>query len=285
MRVTVRVPATSANLGPGFDCLGLALDLRNELTLDTEVEPQVTWAGEGAGELPTDGSDMVSRAMARVASDAGADLPPFALHGDNRIPLERGLGSSAAACVAGILLADRLVELGLHAADVLATATAIEGHPDNAAAALHGGLTIAYGGGGVARLDPSPELRPVLLVPEDRLPTSAARRSLPAEVPHADAAFNAARSALTVVALTSRTDLLLEALDDRLHQRFRLALVPIVRAAFERLRAEGIPVCLSGAGPSLLAFELPGRPVPDPGQGWRVVRPDVATSGAHIAPG
>jgi homoserine kinase len=284
VRVTVRVPATSANLGPGFDCLGLALELRNDVTLDTEVEPGVTWAGEGAGELPTDGTDMVSRAIARVTTDARVDLPPFALHGDNRIPLERGLGSSAAACVAGILLADRLVELGLHAGDVLSTATAIEGHPDNAAAALHGGLTIAYGHGGVARLDPSPELRPVLLVPADRLPTSAARRSLPAEVPHADAAFNAARSALTVVALTSRTDLLLEALDDRLHQRFRLALVPVVREVFERLRTDGIPVCLSGAGPSLLAFELPGRPVPDPGEGWRVVRPDVASSGAQIVP-
>jgi homoserine kinase len=285
VRVTVRVPATSANLGPGFDSLGLALDLRNEVTLDTEVEPGVTWAGEGAEELPADGSDMVSRAMARVASDAGADLPPFALRGVNRIPIERGLGSSAAACVAGILLADHLVELGLHAADVLATAAAIEGHPDNAAAALHGGLTIAYGQAGVARLDPSPQLRPVLLVPRDRLPTPSARRSLPAEVPHADASFNAAHSALTVVALTSRPDLLSEALDDRLHQRFRLALVPIVLEVFERLRADQTPVCLSGAGPSLLAFDLPGRPVPDPGEGWRVVRAGVATSGAQIVPG
>ncbi|HEX7464082.1 MAG TPA: homoserine kinase, partial [Actinomycetota bacterium] len=105
MRLTARVPATSANLGPGFDCFGLALDLCNEVTVDTEAEPGISWEGEGAEELPIDGSDMVSRAMRWVAEREGQRIGPFHLHGVNRIPLERGLGSSAAAAVAGVAIA------------------------------------------------------------------------------------------------------------------------------------------------------------------------------------
>jgi homoserine kinase len=282
MRLTATVPATSANLGPGFDCFGLALDLCNEVTVDAETEPGVTWEGEGADELPTDGSDMVSRAIAHAARAAGVPPPAHSLHGLNRIPLERGLGSSAAACVAGTVLADRLLGLSLEPEEVLELAGELEGHPDNAAAAIAGGFTLAFGDG-VIRLDPHPGLRPVVLLPTDvRLSTAAAREVLPNAVSRADAVSNAAHAAAAVVAFTSEPDLLTQVLHDRLHQDVRLALVPTVKAVFDALWADGVPVCVSGAGPSLLAFELQDRSVPDPGPGWRVLRPGVRARGAEI---
>ena len=285
MKLIARVPATSANLGPGFDCFGLALDLCNEVALDTDAEPGVTWEGEGAGELPTDGSDMVSRAIGRLAERERVDPPAFALYGSNRIPLERGLGSSAAACVAGLALAARLLGLELDAGDAVRFASEIEGHPDNAAAAIHGGFAMALEDGSVTRFDPHPELRPVVLIPDVRLPTEEARRALPDRVPRADAVFNAGHAALAVLALTHRPDLLAEALQDRLHQPFRLALVPSVAAVFEDLRGNGIPVCVSGAGPTLLAFDTPGLEVPDPGAGWRTLRVPVRPTGVEILDG
>jgi homoserine kinase len=281
MRVSVRVPATAANLGPGFDCFGLALDICNEVTIDTGAGSGVIWEGEGADELPTDGSDRTSRTMQAMAAAAGRELPPFALRAENRIPLERGLGSSAAAAVAGVLLADRLLGLGLGSDDLLSSVVGIEGHPDNAAAAFLGGLTIAAGEA-VVRLDPSSALEPAVLVPNLRLATDDARAALPEEVPLGDAVFNLQRSALAVVALTERPDLLRLALGDRLHQASRLGRVPVAGALFERLVSDGIPVCVSGAGPSLLAFEGPGRAVPDPGEGWRVLRPGIRAAGAEV---
>ena len=158
MKVTVRVPATSANLGPGFDCFGLALDLCNEVTVDTEAEPGVSWEGEGADELPTDGSDMVSRGIAttleqQVRHHPGAAIPSFAMHGVNRIPLERGLGSSSAAAVAGVAIAGVLLgQAGFDPSDpdvaytMFAYAAQLEGHPDNAAPAAFGGLTVIADG-------------------------------------------------------------------------------------------------------------------------------------------
>lgn len=284
MRLTARVPATSANLGPGFDCFGLALDLWNEVTVDTEAGPGMTWEGEGADELPTDGTDMVSKALAHAARAGGAPPPSFALHGVNRIPLERGLGSSGAACVAGISLADRLLDLGLEPEEILELAVEMEGHPDNAAAAIAGGFTIAFGDG-VVRLDPHPMLRPVVLVPDVRLATTEARAALPEPIARADAVFNAAHAAATVVALTSKPELLTQTLADRLHQDARLALVPAVEGVFKDLRAAGVPVCLSGAGPTLLAFELDGVSVPDPGEGWSVLRLAVALAGVQVTEG
>jgi homoserine kinase len=282
MRQTAIVPATSANLGPGFDCFGLALDLCNEVTIDPDADPGVTWEGEGAGELPVDGSDMVSKAMVHTARAGGAPLPSFSLRGLNRIPLERGLGSSAAASVAGIVLADKLMGLLLEPEEVLELAGEIEGHPDNAAAAIAGGLTLAFGDG-VIRLDPHPALRPVVLLPTDvRLPTAAARGVLPDAVSRADAVYNASHAAAAVVAFTSEPDLLTQVLHDRLHQDVRLALLPSVKAVFDELWTEGVPVCVSGAGPSLLAFELEGRVVPDPGEGWRLLRPGIRARGAEI---
>ena len=290
MRLTARVPATSANLGPGFDCFGLALDLCNEITVDTEAEPGVSWEGEGADELPTDGSDLTSRAMRHVealAADTRTHpLPPLHFHGVNRIPLASGLGSSSAAAVAGVALAYTLLGLadGLHHPErTFSIAAEMEGHPDNAAAAVFGGFTIALPDGSVRRLDPHPDLRPVALIPEGvRVPTAEARRVLPAVVSLDDAAFNAGHAALTAQALTTDPDRLWASMRDRLHQDVRLALVPAVREMFDRVREADIPVCVSGAGPTILAFEPRDREIPDPGEGWRALRVPVRAVGVEV---
>ncbi len=294
MKLTARVPATSANLGPGFDCFGLALDLCNEVTIDTEAEPGVSWEGEGADELPTDGTDMVSRAIAAAVETQlrfhpDASIPPFALHGVNRIPLERGLGSSSAAAVAGTALAGALLGSAGWERDEYTTfayAAELEGHPDNAAPATYGGLTVVVDGF-VRRLDVSPALDPVVLVPEGiRLPTQGARHALPDRVPLRDAVYNVAHGALAVTALmTGDADLLLVALHDRLHEHVRLSLVPEARDLMQRLRHAQIPACVSGSGPSLLAFDRENHGVPDPGEGWRVLRVPVRGNGVEISEG
>ncbi|HEY8019290.1 MAG TPA: homoserine kinase [Actinomycetota bacterium] len=282
MRLTVRVPATSANLGPGFDCFGLALDLCNEVTVDTGAAPGVAWEGEGASELPTDGSDLVSHVMASVAEVTGGNLPPMRLDGLNRIPLERGLGSSSAAAVAGAAIALRILGEAATPDAVFGHAARIEGHPDNAGPAVFGGFTIALPDGTVHRFDPHPDLHPVALVPGDRLPTAEARRALPGDVPREDAVFNVAHAALTVEALTRDPSLLGEALQDRLHQDARLALVPAVLEVFRALQGDGVPVCVSGAGPTLLAF--PREPLAVP-EGWRVIEPGIRSRGFELAEG
>ncbi|MGH2723938.1 MAG: homoserine kinase [Actinomycetota bacterium] len=287
MRVSVTAPATVANLGPGFDALGLAMDLTNEVTADTGAEAAVVVEGQGRGELPEDGSNVVFRAMAYLARETGRPLPQMALRCVNRIPLQRGLGSSAAAVVSGLVLADRLLGTQLDPYRLLEVAIDIEGHPDNVSACLRGGLVLAYlsrQGWRAERLETHPALRPVLLVPEEeRVATEDARRVLPRQVPLSDAAFNAGRAALAVLALTARPDLLAEALEDRLHQSRRLPLAPSSRALFEDLRQADIPVCVAGSGPSLLAFEVDASPLPALGPGWRVLRPGVSATGAHVA--
>jgi homoserine kinase len=284
MRITVRVPATSANLGPGFDSFGLALDLCNEVTVDTDGTPGVTWEGEGAQEFPTDGTDLVSCTMASIASSMEIPLPPLSLHGVNRIPVARGLGSSSAAAVAGVVCASRVLDLGIdgHHVEparrdvysVFANAAEIEGHPDNAAPATYGGITIAMEGY-VRRLEPHPDLQPVVLVPELQLATAEARRALPERVPLADAVYNLAHAALMVEALTTDPELLRIALRDRLHQDTRLELLPEMGDVFRDLRSRHVPVCISGAGPSLLAFPLRAADeIPEDAlgpSGWRVV--------------
>jgi homoserine kinase len=287
VRLTARVPATSANLGPGFDAFGLALDLCNEVTVDTDAAPEVTWAGEGADELPTDGSDMVSGAIAFAAGRRGARPPVFALHGVNRIPLESGLGSSSAAAVAGLAIAGRLLgDAGWEDPETtFAFAAELEGHPDNAAPAVFGGLTIVVEGV-VHRFDPHPGLRPVLLVPNAiRLPTGEARRALPARVPIEDAVYNLSHAALLALAVTRDPRLLAEAVGDRLHEDVRGTLVPEMGDLLARLRRDGFPACVSGAGPSLLVFEPEGRAVPDPGEGWDVLRADARVPGAELFEG
>ena len=281
MRVTVRVPATSANLGPGFDCFGLALELCNEVIVDTDAEAGVEWIGEGADELPTDGADLIRQAMRRALGDR--PLPSFHMRATNRVPLARGLGSSSAAVVAGVAAALALVGDDASPQRVFALAAEIEGHPDNAAPACFGGFTIAMPDATARRLDPHPDIRPVAYVPRRlRLPTSEARAALPALVPRVDAVFNVAHAALAVQAFTRDPSLLADALHDRLHEGARLDLVPEVRVVAESVRAVGIAVCVSGAGPSLLAFPLDPQQVPDPGEDWLVLPLAVRASGFEL---
>ncbi len=288
MRVTVTVPATSANLGPGFDVFGLALDLCNEVTVDTEAAPGVTWEGEGSDELPTDGSDMVCTTVAKIANQMGVQPPAFALHGVHAIPLERGLGSSSAATVAGVLGASLLLGLGWERDpwSVFAAAAEIEGHPDNAAPAVFGGFTIATPDGFVRRLDPHAGIRPAVIVPPSRVATAQARAALPAEISRADAVANIAYAALAVEAFASDPGLLARALQDRLHQDVRVALAG-VEDIVDALEGAGIPWCVSGAGPSLLAFEHEGAPPVTPAllgvsDAWHIIRPGVRAVGFEV---
>jgi homoserine kinase len=292
MRFTVRVPATSANVGPGFDAFGLALDLCNDVVVDAGADVSVTWEGEGADELPTDGSDLVSRTIASVAERMQLEVPPFALHGRNRVPLGRGLGSSSAAIVAGIVIASRVLDLGIlddHADPypVFALAAELEGHPDNVAAATYGGFTVALPDGSVRRFEPHASLRPVVLVPPFSLPTDEARAALGPEVPRADAVFNVAHAALVVEAITRDPSLLAFALRDRLHQDARLALVPQAADVFDDVQRMHIPVCVSGAGPTLLAFERddldPITPDAIEWPGWTILRPGIRRAGFEVA--
>jgi homoserine kinase len=293
VRLTARVPATSANLGPGFDCFGLALDLCNEVTIDTDAEPGVTWEGEGADELPTDGSDLITRSMRHVlvhvreGIDDALALPPVALHGVNRTPLQSGLGSSAAAVVTGVALAVALLQVREldTPSQIASLAGHVEGHRDNVAAAVFGGFTIV-GPGTIVRRDVLPGVRPVLVIPTGiRFPTQEARRILAETVPLADAVHNIGAAATLVDALTVDPSPIYHAVSDRLHQRARLARMPEVREMFERLEGVPLPVCVSGAGPSLLAFETDAFPdlvVPDPGEGWRVLRAPVRSTGVEV---
>ena len=290
MRATVTVPATAANLGPGFDVFGLALDLVNEVTVDTDAAPGVVWEGEGADELPVDGTDMVSTTIAAVARSMGEPVPPAAIRGVHAIPLERGLGSSSAAAVAGVVIASLLLELGWEADpwSLFAAAAEIEGHPDNAAPAVFGGFTVALPDGFVHRADPHPALRPVAIVPSARVPTDAARRALPDRVARADAVFNVAHAALAVTAFTEDPSLLRRALGDRLHQASRIELGGLedVTAALDDA---GVPWCVSGAGPTVLAFEDDERTVDGPSldlaEGWRILRPAVRATGVEVRRG
>ncbi|MCC2322865.1 homoserine kinase [Cellulomonas xiejunii] len=313
--VRVRVPATSANLGPGFDALGLALGLHDELevralgTADVRVEVQ----GEGAGAVPDDETHLVVRAL-RVALDhVGAPQTGLHLVCHNRVPHGRGLGSSAAAVVAGILAARGLVAEPEALDDdvALALATQLEGHPDNAAPALLGGLTVAWtedpgaapaapagahGPGPVraVRLAVHGDLQPVAIVPPGHLSTRAARGVLPDQVPHADAAWQAGRAALLVEALGRRPDLLLAATGDRLHQGYRREVMPASLALVEALRARGVAAVVSGAGPTVLVL---ARRLPGGGSdadeaiaeafggvmaGWRVLPLPVDTAGGSV---
>lgn len=284
--VRVSAPASSANLGSGFDALALALDLHDEVDVTvTDRGLDVAVDGQGAGEVPTDGGHLVVRALHAACEHLGIRPAGLALRCTNRIPHARGLGSSAAACVAGVLAGYALAgaEPDEH---VLQLAAGFEHHADNAAAALHGGLVIAWHDGAgfrAARLDPHPRLRPVLLVPEVTLSTHATRGLLPEWVPHADAAFAAGRAALAVHALTTAPQHLHAALDDRLHEPYRRGAAPRSAELVDALRAAGIPAAVSGAGPSVLA--LPGNAALPPGvdrSGFTAYPLDVQRTGASL---
>lgn len=259
--VTVTVPATSANLGPGFDSLGLALAHRDRLTaevlasgLEVEVE------GEGAGAVPLDESHLVVRAMRAAFDRLGGQPAGLRLTCVNAIPHARGMGSSSAAIVGGLVLARALVaggELVLDDETLFQLAAAIEGHPDNVAPALYGGFTISghdEDGFYAVRCEVDPRVSAVLFVPPDGVETTVARGLLPATVPHADAAADAGAAALLVAALTGRPEHLLRATRDLLHQEYRRPAMPDSLALVDQLRAEGVPAVVSGAGPTVLAF-------------------------------
>ncbi len=291
--VRVRVPATSANLGPGFDALGLALALHDEVTgRVTSGGVAVDIAGEGCDTAPRDEAHLVLRSMRRCFAELGTEPPGLALTCTNAIPHGRGLGSSAAAIVAGVLLARALVADGatrLGDGDVLRLAADIEGHPDNVAPCLLGGLTIAWRHGGAARAvrrDPDPAVLPVVLVPPFAASTRQARALLPATVSHADAAANAGRAALLVAALTGTPQALLDATEDRLHQRYRTPAMPASVALVEQLRRAGHAAVISGAGPTVLVMargqveaESIAAAVPD---GWRARVLAVDRGGALV---
>jgi homoserine kinase len=268
--VRISVPASSANLGSGFDALALALACRDEVLIRPAVRGvSVRVRGQGAGELPAGPEHLVVRALYAAADAIGYPPPGLELSCANAIPHARGLGSSGAAIVAGVLgayaLAGREPDGG-----ALRIAAELEGHADNVAASLYGGLVIAYSAGGAhraARLSPDARLHPVVFVPEARSATHAARGLLPDAVPHADAAHAAGRAALAVHALTSDPELLLAATEDRLHQEHRGPAWPASLRLVGHLREAGWPAVISGAGPAVLALGNSG------------VAPDVAPDG------
>ncbi len=313
--VRVRAPATSANLGPGFDALGLALSLHDDVDAWVgESGLSIEISGEGA-DLAGAGEDhLVVRAMRAAFAVTGGQPPGLGLRFVNRIPHGRGLGSSAAAIVAGILAARALADPGPLAAArtgplpdgaLLGLATELEGHPDNVAACLGGGLTIAWTTDGrprMVRLEPLSSIRAVVCVAPAPVRTEVARRLLPDLVPHRDAAANAGRSALLVAALTQlparqpeTAGALLAATRDWLHQDYRALAMPETGALVGRLREAGIPAVVSGAGPSVLALlSGPGKSdyrhhldslgsiVRETGIGWHISSLDVERQGARI---
>lgn len=285
--VTIAVPATSANLGPGFDALGLALDLRDEVTVETAAQGvAVDIVGEGAGRLPTDGRNLVVRSIYAAFDALGVSRPGLVVRCVNRIPQARGLGSSAAAVVAGVLAARALAAKPDDRNEALALAAELEGHPDNVAPCLWGGLTVAWSDpvARAARMVPHPSVRPVLFVPQEEGLTAAARAALPATVPHEDAAFTVGRAALLVHALTAEPTLLFAATEDRLHQQYRAAGAPATAELLAILRARGVPAVVSGAGPSVLAFVLDHHDITDmPSQNFAVLPLEVAFDGARIS--
>jgi homoserine kinase len=289
--VRVRVPATSANLGPGFDALGLALSLYDDVVVRVADEGLfVDVAGEGADTVPRTRRHLVVRALHAGFEALGGQPRGLEVVCANRIPHGRGLGSSAAAIVAGLAAARALVLGGAETLDddaLLALAAELEGHPDNVAACLLGGLTLAWtpadGPAQAVRLPVSPALRPVVFVPTTSSSTAKARKMLPATVPHTDAARNAARSALLVHALATDPGLLLAATEDRLHQQYRAASQARTAGLVEALRANGVPAVVSGAGPSVLAFAGPADDLSSYApRGWSVEVLTVDAGGVEL---
>jgi homoserine kinase len=296
--VLVRVPATSANLGPGFDALGLALSLYDDVA--ARVLPaglSIEVSGEGAADVAEAGEKhLVVQAMRAAFDSLGCGQPPgIAVRCVNRIPHGRGLGSSAAAIVAGVLAARALAGAGTGPDEALPLASELEGHPDNVAPCLYGGLTVSWigsAGARAVRVEPDEHVTPVAIIAPAPVATEVARGLLPAQVPHRDAARNAGRAALLVAALTGRPEALLDATQDRLHQDYRAPAMPATHALIGRLREAGLPAVVSGAGPSVLVLLTSGHGletldsiVRETGIEWRVSPLDVERQGGSVAPG
>ncbi|MGO2747055.1 homoserine kinase [Microbacterium sp.] len=259
--VQVQVPATSANLGPGFDTLGLALSVYDELTItalgEDRLDIEVT--GSGASEIARDESNLIVRSIEHVYNDVGREMPGLRIRAHNGVPHGRGLGSSGAAVTAGVLAAKGLLTGDVEFSDaaLLRLATELEGHPDNVAPALFGGLTIAWTG------ESGPQhkkllvhrgVAPLVLVPERMMSTTLARSLQPPQVSREDAVFNVSRTALLIAALMQSPELLLDATADRLHQDYRAEAMPETHSLVTALRAAGFAAVVSGAGPSVLVL-------------------------------
>jgi homoserine kinase len=272
----ISVPATSANIGPGFDCFGLALELRDRYAaqvLDDEtIDVDVT--GEGANEVKKDSKNLVIKSMLRGFEHMGGKPRGIALRALNVIPHGRGLGSSASAIVGGLALARSLVLTGeqyMSDDDLITLATELEGHPDNVAAAFYGGATIAWveskinadgsntNIGKAVSLKVDDRIKALLLVPDNQLATAKARKLLPESIPHQDAVLNSSRTALLVHALAQRPDLLFTATEDLLHQSYRAQATPKTVALVDKLRGAGVAAVVSGAGPSVMVLYAGGE--------------------------
>ncbi len=265
-RVTVEVPGSSANLGAGYDCLGVALAVTDRIEVEVRAwsrgSIELTVEGEGRDELPDDRENRFVRGLEAVLREARGELPEglgWRIAMQNHIPLARGLGSSAAATVGGVLAGNTLAGEPLSTTELLRIATTIEGHPDNAAAALLGGFVVSAvwdDGVEAIRFDAPRDLRAVLFIPELRLGTDDMRSALPTSVPLADAVANLGAVAVGVAGLaTGRYDLLARLTVDRLHEPYRAAVYPQLPRMVEAARAAGaIGACLSGAGSTIIAF-------------------------------
>ena len=298
--IQVSVPASSANLGPGFDALALALDIRDIYVaqiLDEEAF-DVDVTGEGAEEVKRDGKHLVIKAMMRGFEFMGGKPRGIALRALNQIPHGRGLGSSAAAIVGGLNLARSLVLSGnslMNDDDLIALATDLEGHPDNVAAAALGGATISWmeervgvPTGCAVRFSVEQSIRALLLIPNTQLSTGKARKMLPEMVPHRDATINAGRSALLVNALTVRPDLLYAATEDHLHQQYRREGMPKSVDLVNRLRGAGVAAMISGAGPSVLVLHNSTEAehddiVKSAGDAFRALDVELSPAGAQVS--
>ncbi|NDB18773.1 MAG: homoserine kinase [Actinobacteria bacterium] len=258
--IHVRVPATSANLGAGFDSLGLALAMYDHLSVHVTERPGITLRlhGEGSQTLHRDGRHLVAKVITELAARDGFELPGLVIIAKNRIPQRRGLGSSAAAVVAAVAVYHALRADGpVDHAQMLRDASLFEGHPDNIAACIYGGVTVAWVNDGVAGAEsvaPAPGLAAVLAVPKVNSSTARARKVLPETVPYADAVFNIAHTNMTLLALTQRPHLLSQAMADRMHERQRRSGWPASWALLKQLRSAGLAAAISGAGSSVIVL-------------------------------
>lgn len=290
--VGVKVPATSANLGPGFDACGLALGLYNHVHVRATIgQTKVTVRGEGAGEVSTDETNLVARTLLSALEYVGAPQVGLEMTCINNIPLSRGLGSSASALVSGLWAARGLIDRPdvLDRQTIFQLAAEIEGHPDNVAPAVFGGYTVSWMEGERAehiRLDPHESLRITVFIPDYELSTELARELLPDSVPYRDAVFNAGRSALLTAAITTYPDKLFAATDDKLHQIYRRDAMEKSVMFVDWLRERDIPAAISGAGPTVIVFaEVPEKVIQQARDyGWQVHSLDPAAEGVDFIP-
>ena len=290
-KVTVHVPASSANLGPGYDTLGIALSLYDTVEVEvTRSGLEVEIFGEGADELPRDGSHLVVKSIRSALKVADVEVSGLRVVCTNNIPQSRGLGSSASAAVAGVAAGNGLAGFPLSEEQVVQLSSAFEGHPDNAAASVLGNAVVSWTTVPVdgrslpeyraATLDVHPSIKATALVPDFHASTQAVRRVLPSHVTHADAAFNVSRTAVNVAALTTYPDLLWEGTRDRLHQPYRADVLPVTAEWVNRLRNRGYAAYLSGAGPTVMVLHT--EPIEEAilddarGQNLRVLELEVA---------